>query len=168
MHGFSALHTGLLFLPMMIASGVATSMVQRLRRALGDRTTVAAGLAAQLAGAALISLAPGRVGWVSADAAFIGFGVGLAIPLVTAGLLAAVDSDVAGVAGGALSSLRQFGGALGVAVLAFLVEGTGTAVRVELRQVGAVCAAIMAAALVTYLATTPARLVAHAPPSRHD
>jgi DHA2 family methylenomycin A resistance protein-like MFS transporter len=154
MHGFSALRSGLLFLPMMIACGVSTSIVERLRRAIGDRATVTAGLGAQLAGAALICVDPGRVGWVSANAAFIGFGVGLAIPPITAGLLAAVDADVTGVASGALSSVRQFGSALGVAVLAFMVRGAGTAVQVNLRQIGAVCAALMAVALATYLATS--------------
>jgi DHA2 family methylenomycin A resistance protein-like MFS transporter len=127
---------------------------------MGDRATVTAGLGAQLVGAALLCVDPGRVGWVSANAAFIGFGVGLAIPPITAGLLAAVDADIAGVASGALSSMRRFGGALGVAVLAFMVRGTGTAIQVDLRQIGAVCAALMAVALATYLATSRVKVPA--------
>jgi DHA2 family methylenomycin A resistance protein-like MFS transporter len=156
-HGFTALESGLLFLPMMVACGVSTTVVERIRRATGDRTTVTLGLAAQLAGAALICLRPGHAGWVSANAAFLGFGVGLVVPPITAGLLAAVDARIAGVAGGALSSLRQLGSALGVAGLGLLVRGAGTAVRVDLRPIGAVCAAVLAVALATYLATSPAR-----------
>jgi DHA2 family methylenomycin A resistance protein-like MFS transporter len=156
-HGFTALETGALFLPMMLACGVSTSVVERFRRAMGDRATVTAGLAAQLAGVLLMCVRPDDVGWVSANAAFLGFGVGLAVPPITAGLLGAVDAKVAGVAGGALSSIRQFGSALGVAVLGLLVQGAGTSVRVDLRSISAVCAVVLAVALVTYLATSKLR-----------
>lgn len=153
-HGFTALETGVLFLPMMLACGVSTTIVERIRRAMGDRATVTAGLAAQLAGVVLICVRPDDVGWVSVNAAFLGFGVGLAVPPITAGLLGAVDAKVAGVAGGALSSIRQFGSALGVAVLGLLVQGAGTSVRVDLRSISAVCAVVLAVALATYLATS--------------
>lgn len=155
--GASALRSGVLFLPMMVACGVSTSIVERVRRAIGDRMTVTAGLVAQLAGSVFICLQPDNVGWVSANAAFLGFGVGLALPPVTAGLLAAVDTTISGVASGAFSSLRQFASAIGVAALGLLVRGTDKSVHVDLRAAGAICAAAMAIALATYLAASTSK-----------
>lgn len=155
--GFTALESGVLFLPMMVACGVATTVVERVRRAMGDRATVTVGLGAQFAGTVFICLQPDHVGWVSVNAAFLGFGVGLALPPITAGLLGAVDAKIAGVAGGALSSLRQFGSALGVAVLGLMVQGANTSVHVDLRPISAVCAAVMVIALATYLTTCKPR-----------
>jgi DHA2 family methylenomycin A resistance protein-like MFS transporter len=156
-HGATALESGVLFLPMMVACGVATTVVERTRRAIGDRATITVGLAAQLAGAVFICVQPDHVAWVSANAAFLGFGVGLALPPITTALLGAVDTKIAGVASGALSSLRQFGSALGVATLGLMVYGANTSVDVNLRLIGAVCASVMVIALTTYLATSKSR-----------
>lgn len=153
-HGFTALKSGLLFLPMMLACGVSTTVVERVRRAIGDRITVVVGLALQLFGTVLIGVQPESVGWVSASATLLGLGVGFAIPTITASLLAAVDAKISGVVSGAFSSIRQFGSALGVAVLGLMVHGTHTSVRVDLRSISAVCAAVMATALVICLAST--------------
>lgn len=153
-HGFTALKSGVLFLPMMVACGVSTTVVERIRRAMGDRVTVTAGLAVQLVGTILICAQPDDVGWVSVNAAFLGFGVGLAVPPITAGLLGAVDAKVSGVAGGALSSIRQLCSAVGVAVLGLMVQGVDTSVQVDLRSISAVCACVLAIALATYLATS--------------
>jgi MFS transporter, DHA2 family, methylenomycin A resistance protein len=155
--GFTALKSGVLFLPMMVACGVAAVVVERTRRAMGDRMTVTVGLAAQLAGAVLICVQPDHVGWVSVNAAFLGFGVGLALAPITAGLLGAVDAKVAGVAGGALSSVRQLCSALGVAVLGLMVQGANTSVQVDLRPISAVCALALVVALATYLANSTLR-----------
>lgn len=154
-HGHSALESGVLFLPMMVACGLATTVVERMRRATGDRVTVIVGLGAQFAGAVLICVRPDNVGWVCANAAFLGFGVGLALPPITAGLLGAVDTTTAGVASGALSSLRQFASAIGVAALGLMVQGANTSVHVDLRPIGAVCASVMAVALTIYAAAGP-------------
>ncbi|GIG90402.1 MFS transporter [Plantactinospora endophytica] len=153
-HRFTPLQAGALFLPMMVACGVSSAIVERTRRALGDRATVTAGLAVQLAGTLLICVRPDHVGWVSANAAFLGFGVGLCVPPITAGLLGAVDAKISGVAGGALSSVRQFGSALGVAVLGLMVQGTSGSIRVDLRLIGAVCTVVLLVALVAYLSNS--------------
>jgi DHA2 family methylenomycin A resistance protein-like MFS transporter len=156
-HGFSALKTGLFFLPTMLAVGVATTVVGRTTRALGERATVIAGLVLEFAGAILIGVQPGNVVWISLSSVLIGFGNGLVIPVVTTGLLEAVDASISGVAGGAFSSVRQFGNALGVAVLGFMVQGVGISVRVDLRSISVVCGAVLAVALATYLVSTGLR-----------
>jgi DHA2 family methylenomycin A resistance protein-like MFS transporter len=153
-HGFTALKTGVFFLPTMLACGISTIFVERIRTTVGDRTTVIAGLALELAGAILIGVQPDDASWVALSTIFIGLGNGIVIPPVTTDLLRAVDAKIAGVASGAFSSLRQFGSALGVAVLGFMVQGAGTSVRVDLRSISAVCASILAIAFATYLVST--------------
>lgn len=151
-HEFTPLAVGALYLPMMLATGAAATVVVRVRQALGDRMTVTVGIALQLTGSILISLQPDHVGWVSANAAFLGFGVGLVIPSITAGLLATVDANLSGVASGAFSSIRQFAAAIGIAVLGLLVQGAGSSIQVDLRSIGALCTAVLAIVLGTYLA----------------
>jgi DHA2 family methylenomycin A resistance protein-like MFS transporter len=166
-HGFTALKSGLLFLPMMLGTGVSTMVVERIRRAMGDRTTVITGLVLELAGALLIGVRPDVAGWVSASTVFIGFGVGLVIPPITTGLLGAVEPNVSGVASGAFSSVRQLGSALGVAVLGLMVRGTGTAVRVDLRSISTVCASLLVIALATYLVSSVVRTRTTGQPGEH-
>ncbi len=149
-HGYSALKSGILFLPMMVCTGVSTMVVERIRRALGDRATVITGLLLEIVGAILIGDRPGSAAWVSASTSFIGLGVGLVVPPITTGLLRSVDPKVSGVASGAFSSIRQFGSALGVAVLGLMVHGDGTSVRVELRPISVVCGVLLVIALTTY------------------
>jgi DHA2 family methylenomycin A resistance protein-like MFS transporter len=125
-------------------------VVERIRRALGDRATVITGLLLELAGAILIGDRPDSAAWVSASTAFIGLGVGLVVPPITTGLLRSVDPKVSGVASGAFSSIRQFGSALGVAILGLMVHGSGNSVRVELRPISVVCGVLLVIALTTY------------------
>jgi DHA2 family methylenomycin A resistance protein-like MFS transporter len=152
--GATPLRAGILFLPMMVACGVSSSFVNQLRKVVGDRSTVTMGLGAQLVGSILIFLQPANVGWVSGSAALLGFGVGLALPPVTAGLLAAVDPKITGVASGAFSSIRQFASAAGVAALGLLVENSNDGIRVDLRLASVICAAALAIALATFLASS--------------
>lgn len=163
-HGFTPLEVGVMFLPMMLACAVSTTLVERIRRAIGTRVTIAAGIASNLVGSMFICVRPDNVGWVVANAAFLGFGVGLAIPPLGARLLGSVDVKISGVAGGMLNSTRNFAIALGVAVLGTMVEGSRTSVHVELRAISAVCALIMLVALAAYLATTRAESRTENPP----
>lgn len=151
-HEFGPLVVGALYLPMMLATGAATLVVERIRRALGDRKTVTFGLGSQFIGAVLISLQPGLVGWVSANAAFLGFGVGLVIPPITSRLLNSVDVELTGVASGAFSSIRQFAAAIGIVVLGLQVHGAGALAEVDLRSIAIICATVLAIATGFYLA----------------
>jgi len=49
-------------------------------------------------------------------------GIGLAVPAMTTALLASVEKERSGLASGVLNSVRQSGGALGVAVLGGLLS----------------------------------------------
>ena len=153
-HEFGPLAVGTLFLPMMLATGAGTLVVERIRRTFGDRRTVITGLGFQFAGAVLISLKPDQVGWVSANAAFLGFGVGLVIPPITARLLSSVDTKLTGVASGAFNSMRQFAAAIGIVALGLLIRSASDTAEVDLQSIGRICAGVMAIVIALNLALT--------------
>jgi MFS transporter, DHA2 family, methylenomycin A resistance protein len=59
--------------------------------------------------------------------AVIPLGIGLAVPCMTTSLLTTVPASRSGVASGVLNSVRQAGGALGVAVYGALLNQKGVA-----------------------------------------
>ncbi|GAB1815587.1 MFS transporter [Mycobacterium sp. MUNTM1] len=152
-HGLSALHSGLLFLPMMLATGVSTTVVEPIRSMVGDHITVVAGLLLELMGAVLIAAGTDTVVWVSIWTVPMGFGVGLVIPPITTRLLNSVDPAESGTASGAFSSLRQLGSAVGVAAFGLGVRESGTSLHVDIRSISATCTGLIAISVLTYLIT---------------
>jgi MFS transporter, DHA2 family, methylenomycin A resistance protein len=63
--------------------------------------------------------------WMLLGFIVIPLGVGLAVPCMTTALLTAVPASRSGVASGVLNSVRQAGGALGVAVYGALLNEKG-------------------------------------------
>lgn len=54
-------------------------------------------------------------------------GIGLVVPAMTTALLASVEKERSGIASGVLNTVRQSGGALGVAVLGSVFSANGIA-----------------------------------------
>jgi MFS family permease len=123
--GLSALGTGVVFLPMMLAGLVLTPVVPRVVERTGARAVVVAGLALMTAGLAVLAAVPATTpAWVTAVVMiFVGLGGPMVIPPVIAVLLGAVGPVRAGTASGVLNTSRQLGGALAVAVFGALVAG---------------------------------------------
>jgi MFS transporter, DHA2 family, methylenomycin A resistance protein len=96
--GLSALGTGLVFLPMMLAGGALTPFIARL----GFRILIITGLLGMTAGLTVIALlpAPVPVPVLSALMILVGLGGPLVMPPVMTLLLEAVPARRAGVAGG--------------------------------------------------------------------
>jgi MFS transporter, DHA2 family, methylenomycin A resistance protein len=156
-NGFSALKSGLYFLPMMLATALSTATVEKVRAKFGDRPTILAGLCIELIGA--ISLIPFATnpGLIAASTILLGLGVGLAIPPLTTIMLQSVTATDSGAASGVFSSFRQLGSALGVAVLGLFVSGTGERISISLGHAGVLCAGVGIVALVVYAIATRAR-----------
>lgn len=152
-HGLSALHSGLLFLPMMLATGVSTTVVELIRKIAGDHITVISGLLLELIGAVLIAVGTDTAAWVSVYTVPMGFGVGLVIPPITTRLLGSVEPAESGIAGGAFSSLRQLGSAVGVAAFGLAVQDTGVGLHVDIRSISAACTVLVTISILTYLTT---------------
>ncbi|MFE2042401.1 MFS transporter [Streptomyces sp. NPDC059477] len=128
--GFSAVETGLAFLPMvislMIAATLATSL---LLPRVGPRTVVGLGMALGAVGMAWLT----RLDLTSTYAADVlpalvvsGIGIGLvmapAMSLATSG----VGADDAGVASASVNTMQQIGGSIGTALLNTLAASAAT------------------------------------------
>jgi EmrB/QacA subfamily drug resistance transporter len=117
--GWSPLQAGLRSLPNTLAVVVSAPLAGRLASRHGYRLPVGAGLL--LAAAALWALAGIEVGTPYAQLwwklAMLGAGLGLSISPATAAGVAAMPGAQAGVASAVITTSRQVGGALGVAVL---------------------------------------------------
>ncbi|MGZ4303071.1 MAG: MFS transporter [Gaiellaceae bacterium] len=126
--GYSPVHTGVVFLPMTLLVVVSAPLAGKLTDLIGPRWPIVAGmilLAAGLfefsrlgLGAGFLDLLPGMlVG---------GLGMGLAMGPMTTAALSTVSLDEAGVASGVVTTSRQVGGALGVAVMGAIVATAAT------------------------------------------
>jgi EmrB/QacA subfamily drug resistance transporter len=128
--GWSPLQAGLRTLPNTLAVVVTAPLAGRLASRYGYRVPVVTGLL--LAGAALLALTGIRAGTPYAELwwklAMLGAGLGLSISPATAAGVAAMPGAQAGVASAVITTSRQVGGALGVAVLGAVAAARFTAV----------------------------------------
>ena len=120
---FSTVETGIAFLPFALMIIAANVVGGRSVARFGLRIPMFAGLVIAAAGCALLlgidhnttylAILPGQL--------LIRLGIGLVVPAITTGMLAAVPSARSGVASGALNAVRQTGGAVGVALFGALM-----------------------------------------------
>jgi EmrB/QacA subfamily drug resistance transporter len=124
--GYSALRTGLAYLPLglsiLIAAGLAPALVSRI----GVRLVAAAGAALSLAGLVLFSRIPAD-GQLLTDivlpSVIVGLGGGLVLLSTTIAAMSGVSAERQGVASALLNVSRQLGGALGLAAIATVAAG---------------------------------------------
>jgi EmrB/QacA subfamily drug resistance transporter len=119
--GYSAMRTGLAFLPMSLGVGlISLGVTPRLMRRFGPLSTLLPGLASALAGLVLLTRADEHAAYfpgVFAAFALIGIGAGIGfLPLLTLAMSEVPPRD-AGLASGIVNVSMQMAGALGLAVL---------------------------------------------------
>src|SRR5262245_33116913 len=118
-HGWSAVRTGLSWIPLNLPFLAVSPFAGRLAKRFG---------AAQITGGGGLLAAAGMLGLarLGADSTFgnawpayvlVGLGYGLFVPAVSATAMAAVGAEHSGVGSGILNSSRQVGAAVGLAVL---------------------------------------------------
>lgn len=118
--GFSPLGTGLVFLPVAVATAVGAHLGSRLVGRIGSRTTAVAGMLIAAAGTAPLTrlshdgsvyagLLPGL--------AIASLGLGAVFVTATTTALAMVAREEAGLASGVVNTFHEVGGSIGVAVL---------------------------------------------------
>jgi EmrB/QacA subfamily drug resistance transporter len=118
--GYSALHTGLAFLPMTIAVAAGATLAPRLARAIGARWVLVAGMLFAAAGEALlIGVEPAGSYWADVFPGGVVGALGLGLALVPGTIVAVqgVPRALSGLASGVLNTSRFVGAALGLAVL---------------------------------------------------
>ena len=122
--GYSALRTGLAYLPLglsiLIAAGLAPALVSRI----GVRLVAATGSGLSLAGLVLFTRIPTH-GQLLTDivipSVIVGLGGGLVLLSTTIAAMSGAPAEHHGVASALLNVSRQLGGALGLAAIATLV-----------------------------------------------
>jgi MFS transporter, DHA2 family, methylenomycin A resistance protein len=149
--GYSPILSGLAFLPFPIALLFSNLSAGSLSKRFNLRSLMVIGLLIGAAGYWLLrSLDAGTPYlWMLLGFIVIPLGVGLAVPCMTTALLTAVPASRSGVASGVLNSVRQAGGALGVAVYGALLNEkavTGVQLSFLLSAILLTIAAIVAAA----------------------
>lgn len=127
--GYSALRTGVAFLPFALAITAGTVVARHLLGHVSPRVVAAAGLLVVLAAAVLLSTAtadarfaadllPGLVG--------LGLGVGMVFVPVSVSSMTGIPHSHAGVASGFLMTGHEIGAALGVAILSAVASSAGS------------------------------------------
>ncbi|MGV9450810.1 MFS transporter [Streptomyces sp. NPDC003635] len=123
--GNDALGTGVRLLPMMGGLLVAARAAQPVVARFGARAVVSAGLVA-LAFAALLgsrTTVDSGYGFTALWLSVVGLGFGFSVVPAMDGALGALPADRAGSGSGLLMTLRQVGGAIGIALLGSLLAG---------------------------------------------
>ncbi|WP_251072163.1 MFS transporter [Streptomyces sp. ISL-43] len=126
--GFSALKTGLLFLPGCLAVIVGTRTSTHLVRRTGPRPLLVTGMTISTLGFLWLSrIAVGGAFTTDVAAPFVlcALGLGLAMLPVTAAATTGIHPREAGLASGLVNTSRQVGGALGLAILAAIASHAG-------------------------------------------
>ncbi|HTY73202.1 MAG TPA: MFS transporter [Actinomycetes bacterium] len=142
---YSAVRTGLAFLPLTIALFISSQVsARRLMGRVNPRLVMVGGMALSATGLLLL----GRLGITSGYPEVIGsllalgIGNGLAFVPLTAAALAGVAPEDSGAGSGLVNAAQQVGGSLGLAVL---VTVFGSAVRAHAAQAGPVHAFVYGA-----------------------
>jgi predicted MFS family arabinose efflux permease len=127
--GQGPLDAGLRLLPWGIIPFLLAPRTGALADRIGERPLIVAGLFCQTAGMAGIAvIARPGLAYVTMIAPMVisGLGVTLAIPAVTKSVVGSVARGDIGTASGAFSTVRQLGGAFGVAALVAVFSGAGS------------------------------------------
>ncbi|MEV4007594.1 MFS transporter [Actinomadura sp. NPDC049753] len=154
---YGALRTGLLFLPIAVATMTGANLTGRLIAAAGPRRLAVAGLVTTAAGMALpaVSLHPATV---VAGTAVAGAGTGAMFVVASATALGQVAPHEAGIASGIVSTFHEFGASVGAAVISSVAAASLTGDTLDGFTDGFVLAAVSAAvATLAAAVLTPAR-----------
>ena len=126
--GYSPVHAGVVFLPMTLLVVVSAPLAGRLTDLIGPRWPIAVGML-------LLAVALWSFSTLGAQSSFLdmlpgmlvgGVGMGLAMGPMTTAALSTVPVDEAGVASGVVTTSRQVGGALGIALMGAIVAAAET------------------------------------------
>jgi len=125
--GYSPARSGIAFLPFPAVLFAANLLAGPLVARFGPRRPMAAGLALAAVGFGLLSTVTAGTPWLAMLPGLVvtPAGIGTAVPAMTTALLGAVPRSRAGIASGVLNTVRQAGGAMGVALFGSLLAGGG-------------------------------------------
>ncbi|NWJ75123.1 EmrB/QacA subfamily drug resistance transporter [Pseudonocardia alni] len=128
--GHGPLTTGLLFLPIAVATMTGANLGGRLIARLGARALGAAGMVVAAVGLLVPALWPTTLA-TTIGVSFGAFGIGTLFVVASATALGQIEAHEAGIASGLLSTFHEFGASVGVATVSSiaalsLAAGAGT------------------------------------------
>jgi EmrB/QacA subfamily drug resistance transporter len=157
--GYSALQTGVAFLPFALAITAGTVVARHLLDYLSPRAIAATGLVVVVAAAALLSTASSGSHFASGlmpGLVALGLGVGMVFVPVSVTSMTGIPASHAGVASGFLMTGHEVGAALGVAVLSAVASTAGSLTSAtgaaDAFSRGFITAAVIAAAFAVFAA----------------
>jgi EmrB/QacA subfamily drug resistance transporter len=127
--GWSALETGLAFLPLVIVIAAGAKAASSLVPRLGAPTLAAVGLVLIAGGAVLLVLAPEVATYgteILPGFLVLGFGVGLVFPAGSIAAMSDVADEEAGLASGVITTGHELGAAFGVAAISAVATAAPT------------------------------------------
>jgi len=117
---YSALQTGLAFLPHAIAAMIAAPVASQLATQFGTKTTLTGSMTLAAVGLLHLSRIPMQGSFVRdllPGTVIIGFGIVMTLVAVTIAATAGISDSEQGMASGLLNTSQQIGAALGLAIL---------------------------------------------------
>jgi EmrB/QacA subfamily drug resistance transporter len=122
--GLGPVRAGLALVPLALSTFVTSTVAGRWLHALQPRIAIAAGMALGGAGCVLQGQLDARstAGAILLGLVVTGVGVGLIVPAMGGAVLASVPAERAGMAVGAMTTFRQLGQTLGVALLGVVFQ----------------------------------------------
>ncbi|MDV9189946.1 DHA2 family efflux MFS transporter permease subunit [Streptomyces sp. SR27] len=126
-HGLDAFRTGLLFLPVALATAIGAHLGSRLVMTVGPRACAAGGMAVAAVGCLpLAVLDPESGPWATVlpSLATAAFGLGAVFVTATTTALGLITPHEAGLASGIVNTFHELGGSLGVAIASTLALTT--------------------------------------------
>jgi EmrB/QacA subfamily drug resistance transporter len=127
--GWSALETGLAFLPLVVVIAAGASAANRLISRAGSRNLAGLGLVLVAGGSGLLALAPDAATYATDILpAFLvlGFGVGLVFPAGSIAAMSDIPEEAAGLASGLMTTGHELGAAFGVAAISAVATAAST------------------------------------------
>ena len=126
--GYSALATGLLFLPMTGLVALTNPLVSKIAQRFGRILPIVAGQVGMASGLLLLALIPfhAPVLVVALVMILVGVGGAFTVPPIASLILDTVPGQLGGTASGVLNTFRQMGGSLGVAVFGAVVNASSS------------------------------------------
>jgi EmrB/QacA subfamily drug resistance transporter len=121
--GYGALPTGLLFLPVAVATMIAANVAGRLIGAVGARALGTGGLLVAATGMAVPALAEGTLA-MAIGVSIVGAGAGIVFVVASATALGQIEPQEAGLASGILATFHEFGASLGAAVVSSIAAAS--------------------------------------------
>ena len=127
--GYSPLGAGVRFLPWTVPLFFIAPVAGRLQDRIGPRWLISVGLTLQGVGLIWLAMtAHNHDGYGSSAAALVlsGIGTSMAMPAQQSAVMSSAPVSSMGKAAGTFSTVRQLGGALGIAILAAVFSAHGT------------------------------------------